>query len=114
MNKTKFLYSLLLATWLFSSSVLAVQPGWYPQRYDWVGVVDEVNRNTIYIDDREFKISPTLKYATEHDRNASIRQLKKGLLVGINVLTINKRNLVDRIWLIPRSERKKFRPLDYK
>lgn len=113
MNKTQSLFGLLLATFLFSSSALAELPNWYPQNYDWVGVIDEVNKNTIFIDDSKFQISPTLKYLTEKTNNAAIRDLKKGLLVGINVLTINNRNLVDRIWLIPESQRKKYRPLEY-
>jgi hypothetical protein len=111
MNKNQSLFAILLVASLFSSSLLAELPSWYPQDYDLVGIVDEVNAKTIYIDDNKIAISPTIKYATENNSNASIRQLKKGLLVGVNILTINNRNLVDRIWLIPESQRKKYRPL---
>jgi len=109
MNKIRSLFGILLTASLFSSSLLAELPSWYPQDYDMVGIVDEVNAKTIFIDDNKIWISPTLKYATEKSSNASIRQLKKGFLVGINILTINNRNLVDRIWLIPESQRAKYR-----
>ena len=113
MNKIQSLLGLLLATCLFSSPLLAELPSWYPDKYDWVGVIDKVNKNTIYIDDGRFHISPTLKYATETNKDASISRLQKGLLVGFNILTINNRHIVDRIWLIPKSQRAKYRPLEY-
>ena len=111
MKKYLYLPTILIATCLFASSVSAELPGWYPESYFIVGFVDRLSRTSIAIDDYPLILSPTAKFATESNSNANIADLKVRQMVGVHTILINKRRLVDRIWLIPKSEYSQFRPL---
>jgi len=109
MNKTHSLTATLIAALLFSSSVLAELPGWYPKNFDLVGFVDQLSTNSIFIDDRRFVISPTAQFSTPDNKTANLNQLSVKDMIGVQIITINNRRLVDRIWLIPRDDYAKFR-----
>jgi hypothetical protein len=104
---------LLIATCLFASTASAELPGWYPKSYFIVGFVESLSRTSISVDDYPLILSPTAKFATESNSNANIANLKVGQMVGVHTIVINKRRLVDRIWLIPEDEYSQFRPIEY-
>ena len=110
MNKTNLLTGTLLAALMFSSSVLAELPSWYPRQFDAVGFVDMLSGSSIFIDDRSYILSPTVKFATPDSKEADLNQLKIRDLIGFNIITINSRRLVDRIWLIPKDD-PSYRPI---
>ena len=112
MKKYLCLPGILIATCLFASSASAELPGWYPKSYFIVGFVDRLTRTTIAIDDYPLLLSPTAKFATVSNANANIADLKTRQMVGVHTLLINKRRMVDRIWLIPKDEYSQFRPVN--
>jgi len=111
MKKYLYLSGMLIATCLFASSASAELPGWYPKSYFIVGFVDRLSRTAIAIDDYPLLLSPTAKFATVNNSNANISDLKVRQMVGVHTLLINKRRMVDRIWLIPEEEYSQFRPV---
>ena len=108
MKKYLYLPGILIATCLFASSVSAELPGWYPKSYFTVGFIDGLSRTSISIDDFQLILSPTAKFATVNNANADIADLKVRQMVGVHTILINKRRLVDRIWLIPKAEYSQF------
>ncbi len=108
MNKYLCLPGILIATCLFASTASAELPGWYPKSYFTVGFIDELSRTSISIDDYPLILSPTAKFATESNSNANIADLRVRQMVGVHTILINKRRLVDRIWLIPEDEYSQF------
>ena len=110
MNKTNILTGTLLAALMFSSSVLAELPSWYPSQFNATGVVFVLSGRSINIDDRPYILSPTVKFATPDSKEADLSQLKLRDFVGFNIITINNRRLVDRIWLIPKDD-PSYRPI---
>ena len=108
MKKYLYLPGILIATCLFASTASAELPGWYPKSYFTVGFIDGLSRTSISIDDYYALLSPTAKFATESNSNANIADLKVGQMVGVQTIVINKRRLVDRIWLIPEDEYSQF------
>jgi hypothetical protein len=111
MKKYLYLSGILIATCLFASTALAELPGWYPKSYFTVGFIDQLSRTSISIDDYPLLLSPTVKFATESNSNANIANLKVRQMVGVHTIVINKRRLVDRIWLIPEDEYSQFGPV---
>ena len=107
-----YLPGILIATCLFASSASAELPGWYPKSYFIVGFVDRLSRTAIAIDDYPLLLSPTAKFATVNNSNANIADLRVRQMVGVHTLLINKRRMVDRIWLIPKEEYSQFRPVN--
>jgi len=112
MKKYLCLSGILIATCLFASSASAELPGWYPKSYFIVGFIDRLDRTSIAIDDYPLLLSPTAKFATVSNANANIADLRVRQMVGVNTLLINKRRMVDRIWLIPKDEYSQFRPVN--
>ncbi len=110
MKKYFSLPSILIATCLFASSAAAELPGWYPESFFLTGLVDSLSGSSITIDNLPLILSPTAKFATVSNADANIKSLKIGQLVGVNTIVINKRRLVDRIWLIPENEYLRFNP----
>ena len=110
MNNIKLVIAIFIAAWLISSPVLAQSPSWSIGTFRNVGVVDEVSRKTIFIDDIKYLLSPTAKFSMVGKSNANIRLLKKNQMVGYSTIMINNRHLVDRLWLIPENERGLYRP----
>ena len=108
MKKYLYLPGILIATCLFASTASAELPDWYPEHYFTVGFIDGLSRTSISIDDYPLLLSPTAKFATESNSNANIADLKVGQMVGVHTILINKRRLVDRIWLIPEDEYSQF------
>ncbi len=111
MNKYLCLSGMLIATCLFASTALAELPGWYPKSYFIVGFVESLSRTAISVDDYPLLLSPTAKFATVNNSNANIADLKVRQMVGVHTIVINKRRLVDRIWLIPEDEYSQFGPV---
>jgi hypothetical protein len=114
MNKIKFLL-LFFAIWLSSSPVLAqtllAKPTtWSIQTFRHVGIVDQVSRRSIFIDDNKYLLSPTAKFTTVDNSDAGISLLEKRQMVGFSTIIINNRQLVDHLWLIPEDERGFYRP----
>ncbi len=100
----KILNTILLTTCLFVSTVRAELPGWYPDNYDAVGIVSSIEYNSITFGGYKHKLSPTVKVSTVGKSNDSFKLIQTGLTVGAKFITINNRNLVDRLWLIPEDE----------
>ncbi len=111
MKKYLYLSGILIATCLFASTASAELPGWYPKSYFAVGFIDALSRTSISIDDYPLLLSPTAKFATVNNSNANIADLKVRQMVGVQTIVINKRRLVDRIWLIPEDEYSQFGPV---
>ena len=111
MRKIKLVTGLLFAAWLFASPLLAQSISWGIGTFRNVGVVDQISRKTIFIDDMKYLLSPTAKFSMVGKKSkASIKLLKKNQMVGFSTITINNRRLVDRLWLIPENERGLYRP----
>lgn len=110
MKKYFSLPGILIATCLFASSAAAELPGWYPKSFFLAGLVDALSGSSITIDNLPLLLSPTAKFATANNPDANIKNLKIGQIVGVNTILINKRRLVDQIWLIPESEHLRFNP----
>ena len=110
MNKIKLVIAIFFASWLFSASLLAQSTSWSFGIFGNLGVIDKISNNSVFIDDLKFRISPTAKYSTIVNNNASLTLLKKGQMVGFTTIVINSRRLIDHIWLIPENERGLYRP----
>jgi len=77
MNKIKFLL-IFFAVWLASSPVLAqtllAKPTtWSIQTFRHVGIVDQVSRKSIFIDDNEYLLSPSTTMNTCSVQRQSFR-----------------------------------------
>lgn len=110
MNKIKLLIAIFFASWLFSASLLAQSTSWSFGTFGNFGVIDKISNNSIFIDDMKFRISPTAKFSTINNSDASISLLKKKQMVGFTTIIINSRLLIDHFWLIPDNERGLYRP----
>lgn len=110
MSKIKLVSGLFFAAWLFASPLLAQSMSWSIGTFRNVGVVDQISRKTIFIDDRKYLLSPTAKFSTVGKSKANIGLLKKNQMIGFSTIVINHRHLVDHIWLIPENERGIYRP----
>lgn len=111
MNRIKLIITLSFSAWLFSSSLMAASTSWSMGTFRHLGVVDEVSRNWIFIDDTKYRLSPTAKLATTDNSKASINLLKRRQMIGFSTITINNRQLIDQIWLIPENEQRLYRPI---
>lgn len=94
----------MAAACLFSSSVFAELPNWYPENFDTYGVIDSMNARTISIDGNQLILSPTAKVSIVSNKTSNIKKIKSGQTVGAQIITINNRKLVDHIWLIPEGD----------
>jgi len=110
MTKIKLVTGLFFAAWLFATPILAQSMSWSMGTFRNVGVVDQVSRKTIFIDDGEYLLSPTAKFYMVGKSKTSITLLKKNQMVGFSTIMINNRRLVDQLWLIPENERGLYRP----
>lgn len=108
MKQFKFILGILLSTCLFSSSLMA--QSWSGGTFKNIGVVGQINSRTMVIDDGVFRISPTLKFSTVGQTNAKLDLLKVNQMIGFNFIIIDKKIMVDHIWLIPDSERSFYGP----
>lgn len=90
---------------LFSAVAFAALPKWYPQSFDSYGIIDTISSNSISIEKRQFILSPTAKVSTVDSKVSDIGQIKPGQTIGVDIITINNRKLVDHIWLIPEGEK---------
>ncbi len=110
MNKIKYIAGIFLTAWMFSSPLSAQSTTWSFGTFGNFGVVDELSRSSVFIDDMKFRLSPTAKFSTADNSDASIGQLKKNQMVGFTTIIINSRLLIDHLWLIPENERGLYRP----
>ena len=112
MNKSKLVTGIFFAACLFSSALLAQSSGWSWSRgtFSNVGVVGQIRHNSIILDDAKYRLSPTVKFTTVKNIKANIDLLKVSHMVGFNIISVNKRLMVDHIWLIPENERLLYRP----
>ena len=110
MNKIKIVTGIFFAAWLCSSSLLAQSMSWSMGTFRNVGIVNEVSRKTIFIDDSKYLLSPTAQFSMVGKSKASIGLLKKNEMVGFSTIKINNRQLIDHLWLIPKNERGLYRP----
>ncbi len=65
------------------------------------GAVNEISRNFIQLNDEDFRISPTVKVILQNEKIGTIDMVKPNDWVKVRVITINKRTLVDTIWVLP-------------
>ena len=61
------------------------------------GVIDQLDNQTIMINDRKFQLSPTVKVFSTDSRKIEIRDLKLEDYVSVIFIEINSRLLVDQI-----------------
>lgn len=104
MNKTKLTLIILFCAWVFSPSLLAQTKTWKHGTFLTFSQIGAVERESIILDDITYRLSPTMKFSTAKNSNASTTLLKKNQLVGFKLIMINKRILVDHLWLIPENE----------
>lgn len=110
MNKIKLIATIFLASWLFSTSLLAQSTTWDFRTFGNFGIINEIRNDSLFIDDMKFRVSPTAKLSTVDNSDASIGLLKKRQMVGFTTIIINSRLLIDHLWLIPENERGLYRP----
>ncbi len=66
------------------------------------GFVNEIDRDFIQLNDQHFRISPTVKVILKNRKPGTIDMIKPNDWVKVKVITINKRDLVDKIWVMPK------------
>lgn len=88
-----------LAIALSMSSAMAQSPReiYYPV----MGVVTQIKGNKIVVNDRVVKVLPTLKVRLKNNTLGQFSDVKVGQLVGMSLVTINSRRLVDTITILP-------------
>ena len=97
------LYVLLPILFIFNGASLHAEDD--NSLYSEVGVIDDIrlNENVIIVDDQLFEIVP---YAKVHGHRKYpnvfvIQNLKKGMIVGIKLESINRKiNVVTELWLL--------------
>lgn len=77
-------------------------PEYYPEKFDVIGVVYEVNRSKGYIDvlAHHYPLAPSVRYYTQESKINSLSNIKHGTIVGM-VLDSKKR--VKAVYEVPRS-----------
>lgn len=65
------------------------------------GFVNEISRDFIQLNDQFFRISPTVEVILENGKTGTIDRIKPNDLVRVEVISINKRRLVNTIWVLP-------------
>ncbi|MDH5355054.1 MAG: hypothetical protein OEY09_11475 [Gammaproteobacteria bacterium] len=109
MNKLKLTISIFLTAWLFSSSLLAQSPSWGTNNFVNVGYIGNITYDSIMINDNRYHLSAATKFSTVENSDAGINHAKKGQMVGYKLMVINKRFIVDHLWLIPENEHSLYR-----
>jgi len=105
-------YLLVIAFTLLTAPAasLAQQSTWPDGTFAMLGVIGGLERESIILSDLTFRLSPTVKVSVANNPNAGVGRLKTGQLVGYKVIVINRRILVDHIWLVPENERRLYNP----
>ncbi|MDH5356772.1 MAG: hypothetical protein OEY09_20195 [Gammaproteobacteria bacterium] len=104
MNKTLLILILLSSAWGFSASLQAETKTWKHGTFLTIGHIGAIKRETIILDDITYRLSPTAKFSTAENNNASLSLLKANQKVGYKLIMFNNRFLVDHLWLIPENE----------
>lgn len=87
---------------LMSTGLLAIgAPPGFPVFYHEIGYPALLKGDKIRINDRILTLSPTVKVVLEDKKAGKIADVNSSRKVGIELIEINKRTLVDRITLLP-------------
>ena len=101
MKKT-FLLCIFLVCGLMSTPAMAQKfPGYYPDEFPEVGVIDGVNLNAakIRIDDSVYRVSPDAVVRSRSSKEDSMSRLRVGAKVGFRA----RGGVIVEFWLLPRS-----------
>jgi len=97
---------LMLLT-LFSLSVSAAAlPDYYPKAFQMNGTIDRVDlkRGIIVINDMLWSLSMNVKVHSLNTEFSSIRTLRSGMKMGFTMNSINGKNQITEIWLLPNNK----------
>ncbi len=103
MNKTINIYSLLLILFSVSGNSVCQAQAQAPVFYEVIGNISSLDNNLIRINDRVLKISPTVKVILKNKRPGNLSDLGSNDFVGIDLITINNKLLIDTIYILPQN-----------
>lgn len=88
--------------WPAFGAAAGTLPDYYPERFEYVGMINEVlaNERILVIDGFRVAIKPTLRVYTERTRNETVDALWTGMKVGFNGGGKDAPPL-DKIWVLP-------------
>lgn len=98
MNKKPYISTLLI---IFSSILWSG----YTQAqafYEVMGQIESIQNNSMKVSDRMYKISPTVKIILMNKKPGKISDLGSNTFVGIDLIIINNKTLVDTIHVLPK------------
>jgi len=70
--------------------------------YPIIGKITQINKSKMTVSDHIIRISPTVKLKNSGGDDVPLSGIKIGDFVGLNVITINGRQLVDIITMLPK------------
>lgn len=102
----KILKYWLMILWLSLAlpAMAANLPNYYPQEFSYGGIIESADIGTgrLRIDGLEYVIASSVKVYTPTNANASILDLKKGVIVGYDfIYNEMKQRTMIRVWVLP-------------
>ena len=91
--------SIAIVLWLSLASAASwgQRPAFYPE----MGAIEMLGDNQVRINDEIYLLSPTVKVMLADNTAGTLSDVRTGTLVGLDLITINRRQLVDRITILP-------------
>jgi hypothetical protein len=72
--------------------------------YPVMGYIDSITKTKLRVNDMLFRLSPTLKVILKDSSPGKLGDLKKETYIGATTITINRRILIDTIYVLPDRE----------
>jgi|GEM_PF-3436904 len=91
--------SITIVLWLslVPTTSWAQMPAIYPE----MGMIEMVGDKQVRINDKIYTLSPTVKVMLADNTEGSLSDVSSGIVVGLDLIKINRRQLVDRITILP-------------
>lgn len=95
--------ALLMLLSLSLSVSAATLPAYYPETFQMHGTVDriDIKRGEIVINDMFWSLSMNVKVHSLTTEFSSIQTLRLGMNIGFSMNTVNGKNQVAEIWILP-------------
>ena len=101
MKKTVLLCIFLVCGLMSTPAMAQKFPGYYPDEFPEVGVIDGINlgAGTIRIDDSVYRVSPKAVLRSRSSKQDSMTRLRVGTNVGFRA----RGGVIIEFWLLPRN-----------
>lgn len=85
------------------SNALSSLPDYYPDSFYGSGILHNIDlsQNVLIINATQYHYMTNVKVHSLNTEHSSLRTLKAGMGLGYNISTINDKQLISEIWVLP-------------